>query len=86
MFKSVVKSNNNNNKDFAACMLKEENLFLKLADAITFFDFHFNLEFVLFGVLPIIYLILIFVIGLFEFEVFCINSNAYFLVLDRNIC
>ena len=36
-------------KHFAA-VLQEENLFLKLADAVEVFDFHFNLEFVLFGV------------------------------------
>ena len=36
-------------KVFAARVL-EENLFLNLADAIEVFDFHFNLEFVLFGV------------------------------------
>ena len=34
----------------------------------------------------VIYLMLIFVIGLFEFEVVCINSYTYILVLDRNIC
>ena len=36
-------------KDFAASVLKRK-IFLKLADAVKVFDFHFNLEFVLFGV------------------------------------
>ena len=35
---------------FCCEFVKEENLFLNLADAIKVSDFHFNLEFVLFGV------------------------------------
>ena len=37
-------------KDFLCQCLEEENLFLNFADAIKVFDFHFNLEFVLFKV------------------------------------
>ena len=70
---------------FCCQCVKEENLFRNLVDVIKVFDFHFNLEFVLFGVFFVIYLNLVFVIGLFEFEVIvCINSYAFF--LDRNSC
>ena len=56
-----------------------------MADAIKVFDFHFNLEFILFSSFSVIYFHLVFVIQLFEFDVvLCINSYAYFLVLDRN--